>query len=202
MTFLLVVTFLLGIHLAAVLRAHRRPVGLLHWVIGAAGAAAVVGGLGLPDGAERAVRPGDINWSVPLFAAFGAGTAAIFAWKLWALRRQDLGPYAWRAGLSAWALLAGLYLVVAIADHLWFTRGEQSGIAHAAALGATDVDCPGMVLVRWDETTAVYRCPVDLTWGHPLGQPFVPWPTYVEGASDLLRERIEATFREARRIEP
>jgi hypothetical protein len=202
MTFLLVVTFLLGVHLVARLRAHRRPVGLLHWVVGAAGATAVLLGLGLLDGAERVVHPRDINWSVPLFAVFGAGTAAIFAWKLWTLRRQDLGPYAWRAGLSAWALLAGLYLVVAIADHLWFMRGEQSGIAHAAALGATDVECPGMVLVRWDAATAAYRCPADLVWGHPLGQPFVPWPTYVEGTSDLLRDRIEVTFREARRIEP
>lgn len=97
-------------------------------------------------------------------------------------------------GVSAFALMASVYLLFTAVDHWWFLRGTDAGVAAPQALGATDVDCP-LALFRVTEQDAQYRCPTSVMFNKHYTKPFLPWPLYTSGHSTLSKAKYDEMMR-------
>ncbi len=201
MLFLAAVTFLLY---ATGIASYREKDNFFlrgaYYLTGLFGGFAVLTGMEFHLNPEKGI-PGDaINYSVYLFGALGFGSVALFSSKLARILRSKAereGP-SWRYGISLWAICVGLYLCFTVVDHMWFFRDpSNSGIASASAMGAEEIKCESMVLVRFTDKTAVYRCPRNFVWGKSTDRPFVPWPAYAEGDSDVLKKGYDDMQRNA-----
>lgn len=161
--------------------------------------ACLIGALGLLLGFELVPDPrkgiaGDAyNWCVVAFFAFGLITVIMFGARLPKIMREGerKDPLSLRFGTTVLAVLAGLYICGTVVDHwLFFRDYKTSGVAAASFVGH-DVKCDTSVLVRFSGNTAIYRCPTLVEFGRDYGQPFVPWPSYRQAATDgraMLRE--------------
>lgn len=205
MLFLASFAFLQYTALFAFFRAlQRRQNGmvLLLLLVGIAGMFAGLTIFGFVDSAvDLAFRT---NVCVPLFFIFGIGSAIVFGIKLFQIfKSQSVDSPSWRYGLAIWAVAAGLYISGAAVDHwIFFRDGEHSGIAAADLLGVKDIKCESMILVRTTSQTAIYRCPKSWAWGTYSDHPFVPWPSYQEGESADLKNRLEALQRDMKSNDP
>ncbi len=173
------------------------------------GCIAFVLGMGLLNNPNREIALNTYNWSVPLFFAFGITSALVFIWKLIIISRDKDAkqkPLAWRFGLSLWAALAGIYVAATAIDHWLYYYGNKTGVLNISFLKhvypkeANTISCSGYMLVRIEKDTAIYRCPdvPSITWGGLYtDQPFVPWPSYRQGKSVILKEAIEKMQKEA-----
>jgi len=106
----------------------------------------------------------------------------------------------WAIGESVLAMLASLYVLFAVADHLWFFTATdgQAGVVDAAWLARHDPghrQChQGFVLVAGVGTgTVTLRCPKPGAAVFAAGSstPFVPWPGYTEATSAPAAQAIE-----------
>lgn len=149
--------------------------------------------------------PGDArNWVPTAVLVFGLLSMAAFGWKFYLMYRSggDKTKSGWSSGLSLTFVLLGVYMTGAAVDHMtFFSDPNNAGKADAYALGAKDIQCEQMVLVRLTSTGADYRCPVSLTLGVMSSAPFVPWPSYLPGHSRELKTAIEAISVEAYRLD-
>lgn len=154
--------------------------------------------------ARQAIPIDATNWAPPLFLAMGAMTIVLFGIKLTRTATElkkagARGRSTWRFGISLWAVLGGLYMCGTVADHYWFFRDpDHSGIADASLAGG-DVSCRTMLLSRIDGNAVVYRCPNMFEFGRDYAEPFVPWPSYVEGRSTRMKTAIDQLSAEAAR---
>lgn len=174
--------------------------------------------IGIGVFAEEGIRPpfggfwqftraiSDYKLCVPLFFAFGLGSALLFGYKLIGMARSgsDQSPAGWRSGLSLLAVCAGLYVGYTCVDHWYFFRGDKAGIAAVSMLGVDDVPCgDGMALVRLEDKGARWRCPkpYTLVFGarQLSNQPFLPWPGYRDGVSQKLKAKLEDIINHAQR---
>lgn len=142
------------------------------------------------------------EYNVFAFFLFGITSVAILAWEVKTDRPHPLNIA--RRSMAAGGVIAGAFIVFTTIDHWRFFDGEPDkiGIASASLLGADDIECDSMVLIRIDEHDAAYRCPLGIAFGglnHV--KPFVPWPTYSEGRSVQLKQKIEAMRANATHIE-
>jgi hypothetical protein len=201
MQFLAAVTFLLYVNLIASVRALKRGQtkwGASHFAVAMIGSWGGLLGFGILNGLTKNTTINQHNWCVLLFFIVGGGTAILFGIKLFYIFKNKVSSTpSWRYGVSIWAVVAGLYVSGAVVDHwVFFSDEEHAGIAAADLLGAKDVQCSSMVFVRITPQTAVYRCPKTFVLGQYTGKPFAPWPSYEEGESVTLKNRIEAMYRE------
>lgn len=195
MTFLFALNLCMGVPLFYFFALSRRRAQGAHvtvveatlaLLIGVAFCAGSVVGLFAPD----SVKMDDTNWSPFIFlGAAAAGTLvygymAVSKMRLPVLSRADKG---WQ---GAWILatLASAYVGYAALDHVIFWSDTKNvGIASSQLFDGTDAHCASdMILLRRDGDAFVYRCPHNISFGNPLGQPFVPWPSYAEGRSTQL----------------
>lgn len=103
------------------------------------------------------------------------------------------------SALAAIGAFASLLLIPAFADFaLFYSDPSKTGVANARLLGAADVSCEGLVLVRFTEHDAIYRCPVGFVWGEYSRFPFAP--QYEEGRSAQLKDNIAATMANAQHV--
>jgi len=150
-------------------------------------------------------RQGDTNWTPILIGGGGALTACVGARSLmgvYSASRQAKPTPNW---MAAWvtALISGLYLAGAGIDHYLFWKDAADvGIAADVVYKQADVDCDyPYVLLRKRGDEVEYRCPHNLFLGYPIGQPFVPWPTYSTGVSNRMMAVQQELYEQARRLE-
>jgi hypothetical protein len=143
--------------------------------------------------------PGDArNWTPLAVLVFGVLSIWVFGRKFYTIHKSGEDPTkaGWRAGISLSCVVLGIYLGAASVDHWVFFRDpDRSGVADASALDVGDVECAQMVLVRFIDAGAEYRCPRSIAVGMMAANPFVPWPSYVAGHSVQLRNAIERAQR-------
>lgn len=207
MVFLLASTFLLYANIAAGLSlfskmAEAKP-AMARILAHLAAATCFASGFVLSILAEGEGRPGQINWLVPVTGVLGASSTILFGGRLWsAFRHQsDNSLYSWKSGMSVWAVIAGIYLVYTVVDHwMFFADPEKTGIT-VVVEEIHDMSCTTMTLFRMEDARAVYRCPSGMVFGYLTAQPFAPWPSYVEGRSVDLKNFIESTLANAKRIQ-
>ncbi|MTJ94024.1 MAG: hypothetical protein F8N36_14375 [Desulfovibrio sp.] len=162
----------------------------LHFVAMICFAASVFFGLLWP-GFHLEMKMNETNWSVFFFLGFGVLSVGIFGERLY---RTWTGAHPLRGiafGMVVWAALGGLYMVGATLDHFWFFSSKDAGVGWAEGIGATDVKCNQILLVRIETDDAIYRCPNMVTYGYILGTPFAPWPDYHQGRSAELKSAID-----------
>jgi hypothetical protein len=89
------------------------------------------------------------------------------------------------------------YLSIIAVDHkLFFASSDNSGVVNWAAFATDtvidDIQCKASYLLIKDAQAQVaqYRCPISIMFGHPLNEPFVPWPEYTEGSSKHLANAL------------
>lgn len=201
-TFLLALNVLTYGLIVAFASSYRRGLDWRVHILQAAALAGLTGGVlagFLPSG-----RPAAFNWAVPLFAA--GAMIAVSAAAL-AIRRALIlqpGRRAFALTLNGGLVVAALYIVGACVDHWRFVAGRgEMGIAAAQLLGADDVQCDNIVLIRMQQDFVEYRCPTSVVWGGTFVHwPFMPWPDYTTGRSVALKQAIERTMDEAERLEP
>jgi hypothetical protein len=137
------------------------------------------------------------NWSPLIFLA--ASCTAMFVYVVLlnnALHRQTTR---WQA---AWvfALCSGFYIGIASMDHILFWKDtDRVGLTTEALYKGTDVECEsGIILLKKEDNGYRYRCPKNVVLGHPLIEPFVPWPAYSEGISLQLKGKIAEVMKQPR----
>jgi len=215
MPFLAITCFLMYANLIATLRCVKRGGGLAttlgagHLVAGTAGAVGFLLGTELlafdrDGGLAGAVFNGGIagdafNWTPVAYLVLGLLSALLFALKLRAKAGEtdrDQGP-GLVFGMTLWAVLAGVYVSGTAMDHLVFFRDStQTGQMDVAFSGAQMTCSGGVILVRMQGDTAVYRCPKSIRLGQDYQAPFVPWPSYTEGSSTALKARIDEVLQQ------
>jgi hypothetical protein len=141
------------------------------------------------------------NWTPLAYLVFGVLSLILFAIKLYRKAREDgkagIGVV---FGMTLWAVLASLYISATTVDHFIFWRDrEHSGMIAADFSGESLTCSGGMVLVRFEGETAIYRCPQSVSFGRDYGEPFVPWPSYIEGSSATMKGRIDALLSQAQK---
>lgn len=199
MAFLGAADILLFAHWMAALAAIQgrlpRVVAPLHLLVGLLGLA----------GATLSVLPSwqmkSHDYNTLAFFAFGAGSMGLIAWEL---RLPNAWTRGWRQALAVASIASGLFVMFTVVDHWRFfdAEGDRAGVANAALIGADDVQCPGgMVLMRIEANDAVYRCPESIVWGGYSAKPFAPWPSYSEGRSVQLKDKLAAALANARKME-
>lgn len=147
-------------------------------------------------------------WTTPLlFAAGGVAAAAFFAFRLYRQHKQGSAGFL-AIGPNVIALAAGLYVAAAAADHLAFIQaGPDAGYLNwgffAEEGQVTDVQCAHdtMLVAHIDADEVSYRCPTSVVMNSVAAAPFVPWPSYTEGKSRLLAQRLHRMREEARAAE-
>lgn len=159
--------------------------------------------VGIADANAREYKMGAMNWSPILFvvAAFiGFGCYGPIAIKLLRERETSVTKQLWQ---GAWliASLACLYIGYAAVDHLLFWKDKDKvGIASSMLFEKADVKCDsGAILVKREGEGFIYRCPHNVALGNPLGEPFVPWPSYREGYSTQLLIEFKKLEAEAKK---
>lgn len=201
MPFLFVLVVLSWAHLIASLRAAARakmPLAGIHFLVLVPFLLAIADAFYLSPANTRGVPGNAQNWIPLLCLVFGVLSSTVFGFKLARMYRDetDHTSSGWRSGISFACVVAGIYLTGTAVNHwTFFSDSERSGIAAAQALGADDVKCDGMVLVRLDDDAADYRCPTSISFGTMTSHPFVPWPSYMPGRSARLKQRIEEVSR-------
>lgn len=124
----------------------------------------------------------------------GIFTVVLFGIKLYKMyfTKPDTSSLGWRSGITALAVVGGLYVSLAVIDHWVFFWDEKSGYASTKFLGIDEIKCDSMVLMRLIDNTAEFRCPTNLVFGGSSHQPFAPWPSYTEGRSAKLKIVIDS----------
>lgn len=177
----------------------RRPAqSLTSTMLLGIGALGLITGLGLNIDPSKGVAGNAVNWCIWLFLAFALGSIVASGAKvLKSYRSGDLRSFSWRNGISAGALVAGVYMALAVGDHLAFFYRDQAtadpGFVNLDFVEASDVPCKGIALARTEEDVIRYRCPDNIAFGSILYRdPFVPWPSYTEGTSKELKDALDA----------
>ena len=208
MPFFVALVFLLYSNLIVSLNSFRQGklcwLGVSHFAASNFGTAGVLLGFGILDVMRVGISPSSTNLVPLCFFLFGAVSLAIFSLYLYRIvivARVQKEVAKIRLGAVVWSVMASVYIVFTVCDHWWFFRDPQhSGVAAIEFLGADDVDCRGMALVKLEGPRAVYRCPETIAWGGMFRQwPFVPWPSYREGESKKLADGILQVQQEAER---
>lgn len=142
--------------------------------------------------------PNEFNWFPWLTLGMGICTILLFGAR-YLLKRQDRAIK--NTVAFAFAMFAGLYFVIAAADHFWFYRDPSVNFSgDVSYFKVEDVPCEGTVIARIEGDAMRYRCPQHemLMFGPRFGNSqFVPWLTYTEGQSTDLKNKIEALFADA-----
>jgi hypothetical protein len=192
MEFLLVTTFLLYVNALTGLRLIQQEgigskLALVHFSICYPLAMAfVVNFLNVGD---------EYTGYMPLTAfTTGSITVVLFGIKLYKMyfTKPDTSSLGWRSGITALAVVGGLYVSFAVIDHWAFFWDEKSGYASTTLLGIDEIKCDSMVLIRLIDNTAEYRCPTNVVFGGLTPKPFAPWPSYTEGRSENLKTAINS----------
>jgi hypothetical protein len=203
MIFMSCLAFLGWANLIPVLRSFTQggkpsPLSILHFLAATGIAVGFFFGLLLTDEPQGLNAT---NWSVWGFFAGGALTFLAFSIYVCRAARDQTRARGVAFGMSVWACLAGLYMVGTTLDHWYFFRGNNAGIGSAEGLGAKDVQCDRVLLVRIGETSATYRCPTLEVFGPPINRPFVPWPDYHQGNSVELKLAIDNLTKSAVKLD-
>lgn len=151
----------------------------------------------------RVWQQGDTNWTPLLIGAGGFGLGMIGAHHIWRTYRGFAGKTLTQNWTAAWLCVSvsGFYLGWTGVDHYLLWRDpSRMGIASDSIYKKADIDCdyPYVLLQRHGEEY-VYRCPHNILLGHPIGQPFVPWPSYSTGISKQMTAMEKQLFEEAER---
>jgi len=151
----------------------------------------------------RSWSDGDTNWSPILMAVGGVGMCFVGVHHLWRTYR-GVDEKALSANWStAWLLVSacGLYLGWTGFDHYLFWQDRlNAGIAADVIYKQSDIQCDyPYVLLKREGGEITYRCPHNLFMGHPIGEPFVPWPTYSTGVSKNMQAVQDRLMEEAKR---
>ncbi|MGF6996730.1 hypothetical protein [Paraburkholderia sp. GAS32] len=141
------------------------------------------------------------NWTPLAYLVFGVLSLILFAIKLYRKARDPgKGGIGIVFGMTLWAVMASLYISATTVDHFLFFRDREHTGLIAADFSGENLTCSGgMVLVRFEGETAIYRCPQSVSFGRDYGEPFVPWPSYIEGSSATMKGRIDALLSQAQK---
>ena len=202
MLFLLTLETLLVVALLILINAarqstitHRHLLLLLGW---GAGVVALASSFGLFDGPT--VRGDATNHTPSLVLVCGLLSAAWFGMQAWSLGRSLRTSNQTRInvpfGIALLSLVGSMYLLFTAADHWWFFRTTDAGVANLSGLDVHEVKCD-MALVRLEEHRAVYRCPQSVVFNASHSAPFVPWPHYDAGVSRRLKVKLDEILQAA-----
>ncbi|MBR8652403.1 hypothetical protein KDH83_03660 [Achromobacter sp. Marseille-Q0513] len=129
-------------------------------------------------------------------AYFVAGALSVLL--LAASRRRQAAPEGERGRAARgtgrlWlAAIAGVYVCLAVVDHVNFFRDPTATRKVAPALVGEEQACVGdVLLVRLDADTAEYRCPTSVLLGRHYREVFAPWPGYDAGSSVALKRQLD-----------
>ncbi|HEJ2342361.1 TPA: hypothetical protein ACKQHR_001595 [Pseudomonas aeruginosa] len=147
---------------------------------------------------------GNSTWGFDMYRvvvyAVLVGSLALLAQGLLGLRQalKSRSMDFWPMGRVVVLILAGVVGSMSAGKHLAFFTSSQDGYANVGLLreiaDLSDMkDCKsGIALVQFREAGPInYRCPSLLIFGSDTQQPFIPWPDYVEGASQGLADAIK-----------
>lgn len=138
------------------------------------------------------------NWTPDVYFVFGIVSLLLFGTKVVTALRSGKDGGSLRFGLSVWAVIASLYMCGTVIDHWIFFRDHNKSGTMDVGFTGQQMTCSGnVVLVQLKPDTAVYRCPTSIRLGRDYGQPFVPWPSYVQGESSTLKTNVEAVQKAA-----
>lgn len=145
----------------------------------------------------------DVNY-VPYFILAG-GILGTCLYGFAALHKREVVPGVVARQGGAWILaaLVSAYLSFTAVDHfLFFSDRESTGIMSTELSNRAGIECnAAYLIVKKRERTFQYRCPLRVQFGHQFGQPFIPWPSYVEGSSERLLSEFEKMEAEMARQE-
>lgn len=204
MPFLAITAFLMYANLIAAFRQVGKPgrgplIGGAHMLTCVAASIAFLGGLELLQfGLFGSIGGDAYNWTPLAYFVFGAMSLVLFGIKFVSAARAGQWSGNLRFGLSLWAVVAAVYVCGTAVDHwVFFRDGNKSGSMDVGFTGE-QMTCSGdQILVRLTADTAVFRCPKSIRLGRDYAQPFVPWPSYVQGESTKLRANVDAVQKAA-----
>ncbi|RUE86334.1 hypothetical protein IPC1135_29640 [Pseudomonas aeruginosa] len=135
--------------------------------------------------------------TVNLLLAASLASLGLFVFdfnKAWASKSFGF----WATGRLAILLMAGVVGSMSAYKHLEFFSVKDAGWVSVGTLRElvqlNDMkDCGAAIaLVQYREAGPLaYRCPTTILINSMSGEPFTPWPDYVEGSSDQLAAAIQ-----------
>lgn len=133
-----------------------------------------------------------LDWLVAGVLVLGVGSVVLFGRHLVQyIKGTDASLLRWRTQLAVMAVAGGGYMGFAALDHWVFWGGKGAGVADIVALQVQDVTCDKLVLVNIKGDVARWRCPVEISIGNvQAGRVFSPWPSYISGESQELKEAL------------
>lgn len=138
------------------------------------------------------------NWTPLAYFVVGLLSLILFGIKFVSAARAGQSGGNLRFGLSLWAVFAALYVCGTAIDHWIFFRDVNRSGSMDVGFTGEQMTCSGdQILVRLEANTAVYRCPKSIRLGRDYAQPFVPWPSYVQGESAKLKANVDAVQKAA-----
>ncbi|CAM5562739.1 hypothetical protein [Eoetvoesiella caeni] len=196
MTFLIAMTFVMAMHAFLLIKSTTSKTQTLQWGGIPHMFCCLLGGLtGLTLFGLQPVQvldPG--NNVLSLLFLFGMVSYLLFSGYLWrSVNGSESTNGMLQIGMPALTLFCSAYLCFTVGDHWEFFKDEMnSGFVDASFIQSQDVSCSGVVLVQFQDETALYRCPSTIVLGSRADVLFVPWPAYTQGTSRDLRSKMEA----------